>query len=772
MQDVTPWPESFDVSKPVARVIVDGTEMDVKSVSVTSELDSAMPERVAAGGGAVVAATGDATVLRPDDVTDAGFNPWGDARGLVDAAEVVVEAGFRDPATGGVGCARQITGQVSSLSGGALSQSVDLDFVDFATALDRDITIEPLMQLYPNRYDGEPLIGAGLSTLYVTNRIVRHCGFYSTPPLVSGAMVSAPLFGSGVAERGTLVAGRASSGSPNSAAFWGTRWGLGFADGVLEYLPNYGGRGHGRLTATLHASFLRATPPDSGGQTARITAQWGSASDAVHVYVHASGAVSVRYRDGGTVTVIAEMGPAVLGDSEMFTVSVTPSGEAMIFASNGASVTGQGSLPSRVTGSNMDRVVIDVPDGAPILGGVQVGFSTTRNHTFEPTAHFPSAIYRAILALPAHINQNCMNLLKDQSEAELSAMWIDEFGHFWWLDRHQLAGSAPRGTLTSLDDLLDLQWSLPARSVFSRVVVEHSAPRITRRTVASVTVADSRGSRLSNTDTETEFYEPAGDEDWHFVDIPQWLGGNIGVGELKRGRGSYRGGVVVNDDDDDERMAYSSNLVQIWEQVHPQKWLLTSTAQGLLDTEFIEQRFLDDPARYGSFAGESVPLIRARGKVQWEPHTTIGGARGPSSAPELTHSVGPWIQNLGNLQDLADFLAEELTEPSVILRDVPLIPDPRIQLGDTFWLVDRSAYDIRLRVVVMGKTLTYETTGDGVRMSQRVTFKVVSAERLKVTYQEFENAWAPLSYTDLRAAWATQDYAALEADPLDRRPPS
>src|SRR5690625_3873958 len=106
MQDVTPWPDRFDVSEPVARVVVDGREVDVESVTVASELDSAMPERVAAGGGGVIAATGTASIFRPDDVTEAGFNPWGDAASFVKATEVVVEAGYRDRATGQMGFAR------------------------------------------------------------------------------------------------------------------------------------------------------------------------------------------------------------------------------------------------------------------------------------------------------------------------------------------------------------------------------------------------------------------------------------------------------------------------------------------------------------------------------------------------------------------------------------------------------------------------------------------------------------------------------------------
>src|SRR5690625_1856267 len=118
MQEVTPWPDSFDVAEPVARVLVDGQEVPVESVSVSSELGSAMPERVVAGGG-MAASTGDASVLRSQDVSEDGLNPWGDAGRFAAASEVVVEAGYRDPDTQEVGCARQMTAQVDALDGGA-----------------------------------------------------------------------------------------------------------------------------------------------------------------------------------------------------------------------------------------------------------------------------------------------------------------------------------------------------------------------------------------------------------------------------------------------------------------------------------------------------------------------------------------------------------------------------------------------------------------------------------------------------------------------------
>lgn len=767
MQDVNPWPESFDVSEPVARVLVDGKEVAIESVSVSSELDSAMPERVAAGGGGVVAATGDATVLRADDVAEAGFNPWGDAQQFVNASEVVVEAGYRDPAAGDVGCARQITGQVESLAGGALSNTIGLEFVDYTPLLNRDITVEPLLEIYPPLEDLGPIRGAGLSPIYVTDRVLRHCGFHATPPMIPGALFSAPMMGSAVPERGTFLSGWATSDTTKAVEFVPAPWGMALVNGALNYTPNLTSS-NGRITSTMHVSFLRRQSTDQAPDFGRIELRWGPEYHAVRILTHGSGDISVQYQTGDTATTIVQLSATDVSESEAFTVLVAPSGRATIYASNGATVSGMGTLPPRATSSAMNQVHIRVPQSSHPIGGVQVAQSATRNHTFQRNAHIdPPAYYYSLQAFPFQHEINCLELLKGQAEAELAAMWFDEHGHFQWRNRHQLRDTAPRGTLTSRDNLLDLPWDIPVRSVYSRVELEHDIPTVTRRLLASIPVSGNRGSSLSNGDTEDRFFEPPADQDWHLVEAPQWMGGTVNYWRLLRGAGSYRGGIRV-DEDNRERLAYSTNLHQAWSQINPQRWLLSSQARDLRDNEHIEQALLDRIDLYDRFAGDNLPIIRAKGLVAWEQDKTLGAARGPALAPVYVHKVGPWIQGASELRALANWVAEHLTKPEPVLRRVRIVPDPRIQLGDVFWLEDTSAYSVRLRVVVMGKTLRYQASDSGHEMSQEITCRVIDVERLGVRYDELETAWASRDYSALESAWSGQVYDVLEADPLDR----
>src|SRR5699024_3963968 len=307
MQETVGWPSDSDIPEPVARVLVDGQEVEVQSVEIASEIDSAMPDRVAAGGGGVVAATGTVTFLPHDDLLGSVGNPWGNAIHYVEANSVVVDAGYRDYISGETHSVRQVTGHVESLAGSALSHGIDLEVVDYTPLLDRNITIEPLLQEYPSLEDWGPRRGAGLSPMYITDRVLRHCGFYATPPMIPQALVSAPMMGSVAPERGVLYAATAQSDTAASAAFRPTAWGMGLGNGVVSYRPNYGSRGHGRRTSTLHISFLRERYRNSSPQESRIDLQWGSFDNAICVYLRADDTLMLQYRNRGVPTDVATL---------------------------------------------------------------------------------------------------------------------------------------------------------------------------------------------------------------------------------------------------------------------------------------------------------------------------------------------------------------------------------------------------------------------------------------------------------------------------------
>lgn len=756
MQQVNSWPHEFSVSEPVARVLVDGKEMEVDSLTVSSSLDSAAPDMVAAGGGGVVAATADMTVLPADDVNDAGLNPWGEAQRIATASEVVVEAGYKTEA-GTPATARLLTGQVDALDGSATEPGIGLKLVDYTGVLDRDITIEPLLSDYPPLRDFGLRRNAGLLPTYVTDRILRHCGYYATPPQLDGSILSATMMGSVMPERGTMYATYESSSSTPDTLFRSTPWGVGVDAANILYFPDLSGRSHGRLTSSIMVTFNRRVSTHSNPGTSRVDLRWGeNSANAVSISINPNGSITALFRDSGSYNTVAWLSDSRARDAESFSVHIRPSGQITISASNGESVSGTGSVPTRLSATDMEQIYVQVPPNSQTIGGLQVAYTTTSNHNFVRNAHIDPPIHNhSLTAFPSQINQNCLGLLKEQAEAELAAIWIDEHGHFMWKNRATLQQSPPVGTLTSLDNLLDLPWEFPVKSVFSRVEIEHSIPTVTRRWIASITVAGGRGDTLSNGDTENRFFEPPADQDWHLVDSPQWLGGTFNPWWLRAGRGSYRGGIIVRSDDPDyERIAYSSRLTQSWEQINPQRWLLSSTAHSLPDNESIEQRYLDI-REHGSLGGESTPSIRARGLVEWGSDKTTGRTLGEVLAPVFVHSVGAWVQDNHELQDLADWLADALTEPGVALRDVPIVPDPRIQKGDIFWLEDATAYDVRLRVLVVGIQTSFQSSGDSFEMSQSISCRIISSDKTtpEVTLEAHDHAWEGSRLQDQDIYW-------------------
>lgn len=753
MQHVEGWPDDLAVATPTARVVINGTEQEIESLSLTSELGSAMPAQVAVSGGGVVATTGDATLTPGGPVERKPSNPWAGA--VPDwGVNVTVEAGYNGEN------AKLLTGTLDSISGAATDRKVDVSMIDGVDRLNRPITMEPLTDYYPASTEGGANIRRILWPQYITDRILRHCGFYSTPPLVGQTIFAAPLMGSIIPERGRIT-----DAWLYTTSFQTTPWGLAFSRGDFDATPDLTWN-NGRITSPMQVTFNRHMYAFGATRNAAINIFWGStilqASASADGTVHATQVVNGEYHR------VAALGPAQSNATDTFTIRWHPNGDVEVMAASGARATGNRALPNVVRTSSPTRIQVvtsrDVDTNrSNLIGGIQISFSTADVHNFERNAFLTIPALRWTLdAFPAVIDRNCADLLKEQAEAELAAMWIDENGHFRWVNRYQLVESTPQGTLTSTDNLMDLSWEVAAKSVYSRVEIHSDQPTRTIRPWANVLLHQGSGQSLENNDEDVRFIEPPADEDWLMVEDPVRPVSALAE-RMRRGHGSYRGASVARDNEPD-RWASANESPQTWQQIGVQKWLLTTTAN--IEAVQSLQFSAPDDDRFGRYRDANLPIIRGKGRIRWEEETFTGTSFGPPAAPVLTHNVGPWVQDHDELQMLADWLAEQVTKPDVVLRDVPIIPDPRIQRGDVFWLEDTTAYDVRLKVVVMGSTLDLQSTDDSLSMSQTITCRVIEAQRNGVTLAEHDAVWAGQTLGAQDAFWSGHTLAEHDADPL------
>ena len=753
MQHVDGWPDDLSTATPTASVVVNGRTHEVQSLSITSDLDSAMPAQVAAGGGGVVATTGDATLASGEPVVSKPANPWAGA--IPDwGANVTVEAGYNGAN------AKLLTGTLDSIEGAATDRGVDVSMIDGVDRLNRPITMEPLTHIYPASTEGGQNISRGLWPQYITDRILRHCGFYSTPPLVGQTIFAAPLMGSIIPERGKIT-----DAWLYTTSFQTTAWGLALSRGEFEAEPDLSVN-NGRVTSPLQFTFNRDMYVFGPTHTALINLRWGTT--VLQASVSPNGSVSAVHLVDGTYNTVATLPYEQTESDDTFTIRWHPDGNVEIMSASGGYATGHRTLPNLVRTSSPNRVQVITSrnvdtNRSNMLGGVQISFSTEDVHNFERNAFLTIPALRWTLeAFPAVIDRNCADLLKEQAEAELAAMWIDENGHFRWVNRYALVEAPPQGTLTSTENLLDLSWEVAAKSVYSRVEINSDQPTRTIRRWTNLLLYQGSTRSLENEDEDASFIEPPADEDWLEIEAPvRPLTEN--AARMRRGHGSYRGGSIARDGQED-RWASGAESPQTWQQIGVQKWLLTTRANILWDESF--QFSGPDSERFGRYGDAALPIIRGKGRIRWEEETFRGASLGPPAAPVLSHNVGPWVQDHTELQMLADWLAEQVTKPDVVLRDVPIIPDPRIQRGDVFWLEDTTAYDVRLKVVVMGSKLDLEASDNSLSMSHTITCRVIEAQRNGVTLAEHDAIWTGQTLGAQDTYWSGRTLAEHDADPL------
>lgn len=753
MQHVDGYPEDLTVATPRAVVRVDGKKVDVSSLSLDSEIGSAMPDQAAAAGGGIVASTGDMSIVSDEDSTtinDGG--PWGAAFPPHDFT--TIDLGYGDAMV------RQFTGRVDGFNGSPLSISKQVKLIDEVDALDQRVSIEPLMSAMPTRQNGQSgyrLIS--LRPIYITDSVLRECGFYATPQAQGECVFSAPMMGSAWPEIGEVDVSRSiTDPTERGPHHVDTHWGVGVRNGYIEWLPEVSGWS-GRLNRTfqmIHTLGYRSNATASQ----RWTCWWGT--HGIRVQVDSNRRVYVRLMNSETVVSSVSMSPSLIEDADVFTARVHTDGVVELMASNGHVEAGSFILPSDITSSNMSRVELVASDGAIPIGGLQASFSTWNAHSIQRNAHLSGqAFTNNIWATPAYSSVTAKSILKEQAEANVDAMWIDENGHFRWENRHRLETSEPVGSLTSEAHILDIPWEYPVKSEFSEVEVTSLYPIRSYTRNTTLTVWQGSNQSMDAGDESTVIIKIPADEEWFDVATPLRYPA-APLNDVRRGRGSLMSGVITRGDEED--YVTGSQLYQQFRRIGRDAFAIESRANPP-EGWTVEQRFLN--TAYGRFNEDNLPILRARAKVSWEDRSYIGAHRGTARRPILKHDAGPWVQIEEEVQALADWLSEHVTHAAPILRDVPIVPDPRIQKGDVYWLEDSDAYRVRLRVLVMGISTSFDA-GPPAQLSQTITCRIISHERVGATLAEHDQVWEDTTLAAQDSYWSGSTLAEHDADPLRR----
>lgn len=718
-----------DVREFSSRVVVNGVERPVNSWSVDRGLSGDLPAQVVAVSG-VTQATGSVSWFREVDVSDSPMHPWNPPAWMPvrgDRIEVFVG----DGATEWKVFHGLIDRTTGSIGGGF--QSTLIDDYDKTSA---DVEHSAMLRVMPPlAWDGsEPYRDVGLHPLYYVDYAFRASGFHSTPPREYDTLVFAPMQGSWWPHYGQLLS------TIGDALNTTTPWGLGRRKGGAVYVP---AKSPGMGT-TVQMSALVA--PDHAG-AADFFLDYGSASESIRLSI-TSVRTAIAFKSGVEVCRLA------MGEGLVISL-LAKAGTISLKTDTGA--TSSGAFTASGVGLSVIRVNTNEPAS---IGGFQASLPDIASHEHISTLWTPSAVIDTsslhlsgiIDCAPAIEDETAAGLLSEIGEATLSAMWIDETGAFQWVPSDALRERTPSRTVTTLDDVLSLDWEDGLLSTASKVTVSYEKPSITksrwRNTVLSGT---GEGSRSLKSGDEIEiFLEPESGTHWimpsfDFLEV----GGTVGIwGSANQPAYSLVGLYFSADGGETEIIGLPCTITTA--QLGLQKILVKYVAGSWAsDVEGVLKTSPTNTNLWPKNRDMELPRHVGRGILKYTSQkVTATGAGGPG--PELVHEMGVWGSRADTeeMQErFAAYLQTQTATPEPVITGMGIVPDPRLQLGDVI-TVESELMGVTLTVLITSVNMAHDTSG----LSMELGVRVISATRDSMTYAQYDQTIdGNLSYAQWQA---------------------
>lgn len=702
-----------DVIEGRVDVSLGGRAVDPVALSVEREFADSLP-----GGGRFTAASGQVSYVPGPDVSDRVATPWDPTPGVPMVEEAVAVS--MDVGMGPVSVLPQ--GRVSDTSAASDSRVSTVGFTDLYRSLDRDITWEGMAARMPAEGDAAYWRNPGLFGVSIVDRIFRHCGWYATPPMDTGALISAPMQGSAWAERGKVTRAERLS-APGAAPGWITSpWGMLATDLNLTYEPSAS-----RALSSGAFEITAMLPPSSG--TARAVCWFGGRRIQV-VWTDATVYVSAE-TGANTFTQLVSL--ARTPEATAVTARITRRGAGVVQA---AMRTNAGTLATGTDVSMGDAYLTAPLSHVTVLGDGRCGaFQVAQSTAWLADGWKPSAVIRAragipnrLEVLPPVIDQNCASMLQQLAQAEYATFWIDEKGVMQWWDIDRLEAQPQVATLTTADHVTRLEWSQALSSVYRRAVVSWTD------TARDVSFRDRvefwRGGGGSLTVGAGELIEeivsPSGGEVWLMPDLaPNELNVSGSFDDYNMGIGSWFGGVY----DSTDSWSVGSHVTVA--PVGPDAFKVTTITSSTGTPRAMIQKTPPPSATTAIWPGrrnENLPILRGKLKYTLVDESATSTLTGPPMAPEFTVDCGWWIQYADEAQWLADKYASRITVPSPELGEVGIVPAPGLQLGDKITIAAPDVVGLQIQGLVYADSRSI-SAGSGFSMDHTIRVRPIAVSR-------------------------------------------
>ncbi|MEE2568610.1 hypothetical protein V1638_04260 [Pseudarthrobacter sp. J64] len=674
-----------------------------------------MPEQVVAAAG-IKQATGKIVWAEGPDVTDKAVTPWNQNGQWLPAQgeQVVIYAGD------GVNEWPQFVGVIDETAGSVGGQ-IESSIVDYIDYLNRAVSHETVLRLHPPKTEGGAYIGAGMGSAYAIDRAFRACGFYATPRMESGAVLSVPCQNSMWPEYGVIAEAGAmsTSGTNTHADNHRATWGWCVSDFVCTYTPQ------GTIAPGDPVQLTARISTEHNGNFT-LNAWYGSTR--VQLAVSGSRTAIARLDSTDVVTLVMESGFTIV-------TLLIKNGTWTLKTNGGATATGSATIPA---GANLTSISTTADEAARVAG-LQVS-RPPAGQEFGSLGHSSSAYQETGLfaglmdVLPSYVDRPAVELLTEISKANLAPFWFNEFGQLRMIGSDILRNQAPVQTVTTLDDIFELAWENTRLGMRSRVTVKYRFPVLNRSRYSNVLLWQGGGETMESQQEKAMFAETPDGEDW--AEIDHFAVSNAGgLTAFNEGRGTWIGGFL--EDSAGNWTAATGYYVASGIQT-------ISTRARLFEIETLVlpagKKFVlatpDDAVNYfPRFRGMAYPVLRGRAKVQWIDKTLASATTGPYGFPELEHDAGPWgVQTANTIiqQRIADYIAGQVTKPAPTITNMRVHPDPRRQLGDVITISSPKLMGITITALIVG---IHNAHSDA--FTQTISVRIIAATSLYTTYAEY-----------------------------------
>lgn len=618
---------------------------------------------------------------------------------------------------------QQLVGRVRSLQVRSKSRDVELIIDDLSMTMRKQVSLPMVIA------DGETAttdLSPGLNTSFMVDWVARKCGYYASPPPRSTTGVLANMHGSGWPEVGTLAQFKGANGSmlpfsPSTAAPTPAKWVQAVnLNGSDDQLLTYVTAGVNNLStnngdACFFEAWVRFNTISTGtisGQIIMEAYRTGTQVPFVSLWVDANGRLQSDFNRGGsdaTNRTTGTSGPLGFVAGQWYYVGcywAFTSTDVKVWFRKDSATTGPISVPTpSVTNAPFINTlgVGRGPGGSYIvsyLNGLisDVQFTPENTGTSNPPtfndAFIPTATVMAdepnLVATPPTIKEEGWAILQEISGANFATAGFDEPGTFRYYTRkrwQQAPFMTSQRTLTAVDSITDLASTETIDQVRNRIIVRAKTPTVigfgqiwvlnTRIQIAggaSRTIFMNLDGPCANIDTIFNYSSDGA------------VGSRYLAGTARNGDGAQISNLTITatilSPTVVKVVVTNPNSSTIWLTADASAPGLPANLAGRAYLVLAGQRVMFEEVTNPDPGSQFIGVATIRSEASDSASITAYGEQ----LLEIPDSA--WRQDPDAIDGLAQDLLTQLKDPRPVLQDVPLVGDPRLQLGDRVTLQD------------------------------------------------------------------------------------